>query len=74
MHLNTAIGSLHTATKERPVLTQTHSLLLLRRCPWTLPIDIVFILDLRQKIKFTVTSAPLAKQEILQFLMDYKSG
>lgn len=53
MHLNSAIGNLHTVTRERPVLTETHSLLLPIADAYTPATDAVLISDLKQKIRFT---------------------
>lgn len=53
MHLNSAIGNLHTVTRERPVLTETHSLLLPIADAYTPATDAVLISELKQKIRFT---------------------
>lgn len=75
MHLNSAIGNLHTITKEMPVLTQTHSLWLLTREFLGSCYRRNFHIGSETENRIhTVTSAPLAELEILQFLKDYKLG
>lgn len=53
VHLNSAMGNLHTVTRDRPALTQTHSLLLLTANSSTLAIDAVFILNVKQETRST---------------------